>query len=63
MAECPFSWTSQEEKSGCLNLSSKKVWKPVECRKSKCQLWDGDDCVIKNVGRKLDRLEKELKEG
>lgn len=51
MAECPFSWTQQTE--GC--LASQKVWKPVACRGSACQLWAGDDCVFNRINEKLSR--------
>jgi len=53
MAECPFSWTTQEE--GCVVKT--KVWKPVQCRGAQCQLWSGANCVFQVMNERLGWLE------
>ncbi len=56
MAEYPFSWTQQKE--GC--VFTRLVWKPVECRRDKCQLWSGSDCVLNEIARRLNSLKEVL---
>ncbi len=59
MAECPFSWTNQKE--GC--LSTRTVWKPVECLRNRCQLWTGSDCVFNKIAHQLDALKEATQQG
>lgn len=57
MAECPFSWTEQEQ--GCWIFKT-SVWKPVECRASKCMLWTGSDCVLNTISDRLKNIQDSI---